>query len=58
MIVCRYIIMVSDCRCGKKISMNNAVPVCLIVAVFMFKERMEVQCGKKKCHPQQAYQCT
>jgi hypothetical protein len=40
----------------KKISMNNAVLVRLMVFVFM--ERMEMQCGKKKCNPQQAYQCT
>jgi hypothetical protein len=49
---------VSDCSCSKKISMSNAVPVRLIVSVFMFKERMKMQRGKEKRNPQQDYRRT
>jgi hypothetical protein len=58
MIVRRHTMTVSDCSCSKKISMSNAVPVRLIVSVFMFKERMKMQRGKEKRNPQQDYRRT
>ena len=50
----RRIMIVSDRNC-KKISMNNGVPMHLMVAVFMCKERMKMQRGKEKRDPQQDY---
>jgi hypothetical protein len=52
MIIRRYVKTMSDCKRRKKISMNNAMPVRLIVSVVMFKERMKMQRGKEKRDPQ------
>jgi hypothetical protein len=55
-IVSRLAMGVRACSSSDKIGMSNAVPVQLIVCVFMLKEWMKVKRGQKKRNPRKDYQ--